>query len=151
MKRILIPPPFYLVISLFLMWLIDTFVPIGGFLSPYINRIGIILIVLAILLDILLLIQFLRSKTTPNPLYPEKTSRLITSGLYRYSRNPMYLGMVIILCGWGLYLGSWLSLAIVPFFIMLLNKTQIAAEESILKKNFGKDYRYYQQQVRRWI
>ena len=82
---------------------------------------------------------------------PGSTSHLVTSGLYRYSRNPMYLGLLMMLIGWGLYLGSLSPLSMLPLFIRLLTKKQIEPEEIILMDKFGQEYKYYQQRVRRWI
>ena len=95
--------------------------------------------------------QFQRARTTVNPLAPQKASALVTGGVYRFTRNPMYLGMLLVLTGWGVYLGNaaaWLGL---PLFVALLNALQIRAEERILRQRFGADYDRYAAQVRRWV
>lgn len=108
-----------------------------------------------ILLSIFMLlpagIQFYQHKTTVNPLRPEAANKLIVSGLYRYSRNPMYLGMALILLAWGVYLANPLNLFIFIGFIAYINRFQIMAEERALEKLFGEDFVVYKQTVRRWI
>ena len=96
-------------------------------------------------------IQFYQHKTTVNPLRPEKANRLVVSGLYRYSRNPMYLGMALVLLAWGVFLENPLNLFIFFGFIAYMNLFQIMAEEVALEKLFGEDFIAYKQTVRRWI
>ena len=110
---------------------------------------GLMLLGLAIMLAGAL--QFRLHKTTLDPRYPERTQQIVTSGIYRITRNPMYLGMAIMLSGlssWWLHLpGYALALA----FCVYINRFQIQPEERFLLKQFGENYRAYQQRVRRWI
>jgi len=106
---------------------------------------------LAFFTDLSSLFQFLRHHTTPNPIHPERVSALVTEGAYRYSRNPMYLGLLILLCGWAVYLGSISPLLFIPLFIFTINNMQIHYEEKILEEKFSMAYRDYKQRVRRWI
>lgn len=96
-------------------------------------------------------LQFRLHKTTLDPRYPERTQQIVTTGIYRITRNPMYLGMAIMLIGissWQLHLpGYALTLA----FCVYINRFQIQPEERFLLKQFGENYRAYQQRVRRWI
>ena len=101
--------------------------------------------------DLSSLFQFLRYRTTPNPIHPERVSALVTEGAYRYSRNPMYLGLLILLCGWAVYLGSISPLLLLPLFIFTINNMQIRCEEKLLEEKFSMAYRDYKQRVRRWI
>lgn len=97
------------------------------------------------------LLSFIRHKTTVLPFAPEKASHLVVSGVYKVSRNPMYLGMLLLLLSLMLYLGNP---ALVPFllvYVVVLTKLQIHPEEQALKKLFGADYEAYCLQVRRWI
>ena len=151
MLKTKIPPPVYMLIMAYIMWLLDKFLPLYNWLNSPWNKLGLIIIGIAVLLDICALLLFFRAKTTPNPMKPSSTSHLVTSGLYRYSRNPMYLGLLVMLIGWGLYLGSLSPLSMLPLFIWLLTKQQIEPEEIILMDKFGQEYKHYQQRVRRWI
>ena len=95
--------------------------------------------------------QFRRARTTINPLSPAKTSALVTGGVYRVTRNPMYLGMLLVLIGWGAYLGNaaaWLAL---PLSVLLLNTLQTKPEERLLRQRFGDAYARYAARVRRWL
>lgn len=96
-------------------------------------------------------IQFREAQTTPNPQALEKVSSLVTSGIYNYSRNPMYLGLVLILLGWALYLSHLLAFVCVVFFVVYITRFQIQPEERMMAKKFGKHYQAYLAKVRRWI
>ena len=95
--------------------------------------------------------QFRKAQTTPNPQALEKVSSLVTSGIYRYSRNPMYLGLVLILLGWAFYLSHFLSFVLLPVFILYMTRFQIQPEEQMMARKFGKTYQAYLNKVRRWI
>ena len=94
---------------------------------------------------------FRKYKTTVHPQRLENTSYLVTGGIYRYSRNPMYLSFLLILISWGIYLGSLLSFLVIPIFIWFITKYQILPEEQVLEKKFQDTYREYKRNVRRWI
>lgn len=96
-------------------------------------------------------LEFNRARTTVNPLSPHKASALVTSGVYRFTRNPMYLGMLLVLVGWGVYLGNAAAWAALPLFVLLMNTLQIKAEERILRERFGETYLRYAARVRRWV
>ncbi|AZC23973.1 MULTISPECIES: isoprenylcysteine carboxylmethyltransferase family protein [Pseudomonas] len=96
-------------------------------------------------------VSFRRARTTVNPLKPGNASALVTSGIYRYTRNPMYAGFALCLLAWGLYLANPLALLGVPGFVLYMNRWQIGPEERALGQLFGSDFTAYQQQVRRWL
>ena len=95
--------------------------------------------------------SFRRAQTTVNPLKPESTSSLVVSGVYRVSRNPMYVGMLLVLLGWGVLLSNVLALPIVPGFVLYMNRFQIGPEETVLAELFGEEYATYRSRVRRWL
>jgi protein-S-isoprenylcysteine O-methyltransferase Ste14 len=96
-------------------------------------------------------VSFKLAKTTVNPSKPEQASKLVTSGIYRISRNPMYLGFAFILAGWGVWLSSvWAMLGVVGF-IGYLTLFQILPEERALTKLFGDEFTAYKARVRRWL
>ena len=146
-----IPPPVYGLLTALIIWWIASILPSLELLSGWFKQDGILLIVIGVGLDLTALSQFFKQKTTPNPLSPNKANTIVVSGLYRYSRNPMYLGLLISLTGWALYLGNLAGLACLPIFVLLLNQMQIKPEERALKEKFGESYRNYLRDVRRWL
>jgi hypothetical protein len=96
-------------------------------------------------------LQFLLAKTTVNPFQLEAASQLVTGGIYRLSRNPMYLSLVFILLAWMFYLGSFSALLGVVLFIWYITKFQIKPEEEGLKHLFGDAFTAYCQRTRRWL
>ena len=96
-------------------------------------------------------LQFRRVGTTVNPMKPQSSSGLVVTGLYSVSRNPMYVGFVLFLFAWGVYLGNFLSFSVLPVFVWLMNRMQIVPEEKILEQHFQDQYRDYKKRVRRWI
>ncbi|BCG25283.1 membrane protein [Pseudomonas tohonis] len=95
--------------------------------------------------------SFRRARTTVNPLVPEQASSLVQAGIYRHTRNPMYLGFAILLVAWAALLGAPLSLFAVAGFVMYLDRFQIVPEERALAGLFGADYTRYRERVRRWV
>ncbi len=95
--------------------------------------------------------QFKAVSTTVNPLKPEESTQLVTSGIYRFSRNPMYVGFFLFLVAWAVLLGSLVICLLLPFFILVITKVQILPEERVLQRKFGDDYLNYKNRVRRWI
>ena len=94
---------------------------------------------------------FAQAKTSINPLRPFKSTSLITNDIYKYSRNPMYFGYLLIILGSSVYLGNVISIIIIPLFIFTINFLQIIPEEEALKDLFGPRYDEYLIKVRRWI
>lgn len=94
---------------------------------------------------------FRKARTTVNPLQPEQSHRLVTNGIYSVSRNPMYLGMALLLAGWAFYLCGFLSWLGVIGFVSYMTYFQIRPEEAILTEKFGKAYQNYCKTTRRWI
>jgi len=95
--------------------------------------------------------RFSRAHTTVNPLDPTKASRLVTGGVFQISRNPMYLGMLLLLVGWAIGLGSASPWLILPIFVGVITFFQIIPEEQALQSLFGTEYLPYRQRVARWI
>jgi protein-S-isoprenylcysteine O-methyltransferase Ste14 len=96
-------------------------------------------------------VAFRRQKTTVNPFTPEQSSSLVATGIYRFSRNPMYLGFFLALLGWCVYLSNWASALWLPVFVLYMNRFQIGPEERALKQHFGPAFVAYTQSVRRWL
>lgn len=96
-------------------------------------------------------VSFWRARTTINPLYPDRASHLVTTGVYRLSRNPMYLGLTVSLIGWALYLLSLPAMLAPLGFVLFIHRFQVLPEERILTARFGIDYERYRATVPRWI
>jgi protein-S-isoprenylcysteine O-methyltransferase Ste14 len=94
---------------------------------------------------------FRRAKTTVNPLKPETSSSLVTFGVYRFTRNPMYVGLALVLLAWAVFLSSPWGLLGPLAFVLYMNRFQIMPEEKILLGMFGAAYTAYQTKVRRWL
>lgn len=95
--------------------------------------------------------HFKKARTTVNPLQPEAAAHLVTQGVYRFSRNPMYVGFLLMLGAWALVLAQPVNVLWLVFFVLYLNRWQIAPEEQALRGQFGEAFGLYCQQVRRWI
>lgn len=93
---------------------------------------------------------FRGARTTLSPLAPERASVLVTTGIYRWTRNPMYAGLVLAAAGWAVWLGNAPACAVVAGFAVYLRRYQISPEERILAARFGADYAAYCARVRRW-
>jgi protein-S-isoprenylcysteine O-methyltransferase Ste14 len=94
---------------------------------------------------------FRRARTTVNPWRPHRSSELVVSGIYRRTRNPMYLGLLLALLGWGLYLANLYALLLACTFVPYMNRFQIRPEERALAQAFGGIFLDYCQRVRRWL
>lgn len=115
-------------------------------------------LLLAILLGLLggaiclsAVLSFRLARTTVNPTAPEAASALVIVGIYRYTRNPMYLGFLLVLAGWAVFLANPLAGLALPCFVLYLNRFQIAPEERALRQRFGEAFGAYQGRVRRWL
>ena len=151
MLELKIPPPVYLLLTGGTMWLLDSFLPVTEMIPSPWNRLGYLFILLALLTDGTSLMQFFRSQTTMNPVRPEKAKNLVTTGMYQITRNPMYVGLLFLLIGWGFLLGSFSPFLLLPIFIFLITTQQIIPEERILEEKFGQQYRDYKESVNRWF
>lgn len=97
------------------------------------------------------MLSFWSAHTTANPMKPSSASFLVTSGIYGFTRNPMYLGLLFVLVGGALYLGNALAFLFLPAFILYMNRFQIEPEERALTALFGQAFVAYASRVRRWI
>ena len=146
-----VPPPIYLALFVLLIWFFEGMTSFLTWENMLFSGLGILLMTAGLLFDGWSFMGFVKSKTTVNPLKPESANKLVTDRLYRFTRNPMYLGMALILAGWALYLGSLISLVFLPIFIKVLTKFQILPEERALESLFGDEFLRYKSQVGRWL
>jgi protein-S-isoprenylcysteine O-methyltransferase Ste14 len=146
-----IPPPVIGLLAGAAMWGIDQVVPSLRYPFAGQQLLALAIGAVGLALDVAGLVEFRRQRTTINPLRPQKASALVRSGIFRLTRNPMYLGMATVLAGWGVYLANPLSLIAIPAYIAYLNRFQIAPEERALESRFGADFARYRAEVRRWL
>ncbi|MCC6568024.1 MAG: isoprenylcysteine carboxylmethyltransferase family protein, partial [Anaerolineales bacterium] len=130
-------------------WLLGKFILLPMVISPMIRNIGLALAGIGFLFGLLSLYAFTKARTTVNPHGSVKT--IVSSGVYRLTRNPIYLGMVLMLIGFPLAFGNVWGIPLAPVFIFLMNKLVIEHEEAYLEKKFGEAYTGYRSRVRRWL
>ena len=148
MLKLKIPPPVYMLLMAVLMWLLDRVLPIIELIHTPWNKLGFLPIIFALFADGMSLMQFFRSHTTVNPMHPEKAATLVTTGMYQITRNPMYVGLLLLLIGWAFLLGSFSPFFMLPVFIVVITSQQITPEEKSLEENFGQQYLDYKKMVK---
>ena len=146
-----IPPLVVALVFAIAMFALAKILPVGYFDFFGRQYLVVVLIGLAFFLGSVALFQFWRQKTTHNPLTPHKASFLVTNGVYRFTRNPMYLALLLLLLAWGTWLGNAFNTLLAAGFVSFMNRFQIGPEEEALTVLFGKAYRQYLLNVRRWF
>jgi protein-S-isoprenylcysteine O-methyltransferase Ste14 len=143
------PPPLLVLALIGMGYLADTRLPLPVTQDNDLRLIGLLLVIASLLLALLALSNFLRAKTHVEPWQP--TTVILQSGVFRYSRNPIYLAFCIATLGCGLILNSWWGLGVTPVLVYLLQRLVIYREEAYLEQKFGADYLAYKRRVRRWL
>lgn len=146
-----VPPPLVLAAVALFMWLAAQALPALHFAIPARGLMMALPAVLGAGIGGAAILQFWRAHTTANPMKPHDASTLVTGGIYRLSRNPMYLGDALLLLAWAVWLANVAAFLGVPLFVAYLNRFQIAVEERILEARFGTGYELYRRAVRRWL
>lgn len=150
--KLKIPPLAQGAAALLLIWLLDRYIPVYRFDFRYQNMLAAAISLPGLFIAAAGIIAFRQSKTTVDPRRPEKASALVVQGVYKFTRNPMYLGLLLAIIGFALYLGALPGVIVAPvLFVLFINRFQIAPEESALSKKFGQDYIKYCTKVRRWL
>ena len=146
-----IPPPALALAIALLMWL--TSILFGYIPVPLNDRLvaALALLVIGQGISISGIVVFRRARTTLNPFKPGAASALVTGGIYRFTRNPMYLGLLLTLLGWAAFLASPPALVFLFLYVVYINRFQIDPEERMLSSLFGADYAAYKKRVRRWV
>ena len=148
-------PVLQVAIAVILMSLLQYYLPDITFSSYVASSVTIslviLLMVIAIVIGFLAIYSFRVHQAAVNPTKPETSSQVVDSGIYKYSRNPMYLAMLLALVAFACYLQSPLNLLICGLFVCYITKYQIVPEERMLIKLFGEDYVSYKNKVRRWL
>jgi protein-S-isoprenylcysteine O-methyltransferase Ste14 len=143
------PPPLLLLAAVGCTWLVDWIRPLPIVAGDALLMAGIVIIAAALLIALTALLHFFEAKTHVEPWHP--TTKIIRGGVYRFSRNPIYLSFCIVAVGTGLVLNSWWVVASVTLLKPLLERLVISREEIYLEKKFGDHYLEYKRKVRRWL
>ncbi len=147
----IIPPPIILLAFGAAMFGVSKFVPLAPFDFPGRVAVGAATALAGLAITAVAVGLFQRARTTINPLTPSKAESLVVEGLYKVTRNPMYLGMLVVLCGLFFIFAEGLNIFLPALFVILLTELQIKPEEKALEEKFGEDYRAYKKRVRRWL
>ena len=133
------------------MWAASTVLVGASFFLPGAAIIAFISALIGAVIALSGVASFRQHDTTVNPTRPETTTLIVTAGIYRFTRNPMYLGLAFVLAGWAVYLANIAAMALVPVFALYMTRFQIKPEERALMAKFGADFADYMATVRRWL
>jgi protein-S-isoprenylcysteine O-methyltransferase Ste14 len=145
-----IPPVALVFVFSALMWLVSDYAVFTVAL-PLRVAFALILLTAGFAIALAGVLAFRRAKTTVHPVKLEATSTMVTSGIYRFTRNPMYLGFLFVLAAWSTYLSNLLAFAFLPLFVWYINRFQIVPEERALSAKFPNAFAAYTRSVRRWL
>lgn len=146
-----VPPVALVLIVGFAMWLTAARVSAFQFNFGFQHVLAGCFCLAGVVISLAGVLEFRRAGTTVNPTKPISSSFLVVSGIYRHTRNPMYLGFLLILLGWALWLGNVLAFVFLPGYVVYMNVFQIRPEERALDLIFGEVFATYCSQVRRWV
>lgn len=150
-RKVRIPPVALFVVVALLMWAVASWLPSWRIALPGRTVAAVLLLLVAGAIGIAGVRAFDRARTTVDPLRPERASALVTAGIYRRTRNPMYVALAIALLAWAFWLAHPLALLGVAAFVAWMNRYQIAPEERALQALFGAEFERYCSEVRRWL
>ena len=146
-----VPPVIQVAISAGLMWIVTILLPELHIALSASSLIALILTSIGVGVALFGVWAFRSANTTVDPRIPDQSSSHVTDGVYGISRNPMYLGFLLMLLGWGVFLCNIAVFLVLPFFVMYMNRFQIRPEERYMREKFGHAYRQYEAAVRRWV
>jgi protein-S-isoprenylcysteine O-methyltransferase Ste14 len=146
-----IPPVALVLLMAALMWLGSWAMPAFGFGFPAREFLSVSMAVAGLIISGFGIASFRRARTTVNPMKPDSTSSLVVSGIYGLTRNPMYLGFLLVLLGWAMFLSNALAFLFLPAFIFYMSRFQIEPEEKALHSLFGQQFVAYTSRARRWL
>lgn len=149
--ELIIPPPIVMLVIGVIMWLLSMLFPAFPLSLTYNVATAIVIGLVGIGISMAGILDFKRARTTTDPRKPANASALVTSGIYRFSRNPMYVGILLVLIGWGVFLGNALALIGAFAFVPYISRYQIQPEERLLQDKFGAEFTEYKARVRRWL
>jgi len=146
-----IPPPVVALVFGTGMWLVARYTP-GFAISASVRfSVAAVLALGGVAFALSGMASFRKADTTIDPRKPDECSQLVVSGVYRKSRNPMYVGLLLLLLAWAAVLANPYALLLLPIFVAYMVRFQIRFEEFALEEKFGASYRDYLRTVRRWL
>lgn len=146
-----IPPPLVALMLAAAMWGVSMLGPPLAIASDIRHGLVGVLVVVALAFDLTGILAFRAAHTTIHPMRPERTAALVTGGVYRITRNPMYLGLACLLLAWAVWLSALWPFAGIVCFVLYITRFQIRPEERVLLATFGEAYADYMARVRRWL
>lgn len=144
-----IPPPVFFLVGIVVMVLLNSYFPIGRWLHYPWRYLGVIFLVLGFSLGLGSGLYFRRLGTNPRP--GAKAALIVTTGPFKYTRNPMYLGLTIMLIGASILLGTFSPVLVIPIFIILVQTQFVLREEILMEQWFGQPYLEYKKKTPRWL
>ena len=146
-----VPPVAVTLVAALCMWLLSRWTPGLEWGEHWRLGTAVLLLAAGVLVAGAGVLEFRRARTTVNPTTPQATSSMVRSGIYRRTRNPMYLGMLLVLAAWAAWLANLAAFAVLPAFVLYINRFQIEPEERILTGLFAGEFDDYRRSVRRWL
>lgn len=146
-----VPPVAIAFVALALIWLSDRAMPGLTGTSSLALPVATALALAGIACGLAGVLEFRRARTTTDPMNPERASAIVTTGIYSRSRNPMYLGLALIVAGYAAWKGNLAGGLVVPLFVLYMNRFQIVPEERALSVKFGNVFRDYRGKTGRWF
>jgi len=146
-----IPPPIVGLIMGLLAFLSTSVSPAVRIESFLLEKLAVLFLIIGVFIELWSVGLFIKARTTVNPIKPASSTKLVVTGMYRLTRNPMYLGMLLLLIGWVFWLGNLIGLLMPVIFVWYITRFQIKPEEDALVKLFGEQFIDYQTKVRRWL
>ncbi len=151
MLELKIPPVVVGLVTAGLMWLVVQATPEYGFDIPQRRLVAQVVAAAGFVVAAWGVVAFRLAGTTVNPMKPESSSSLVVTGIYAFTRNPMYLGLLLVLVAWAIHLAHPAAFLVLPLFVLYMNRFQIQPEERALASRFGPSFTAYASRVRRWI
>ena len=142
-------PPVLALLCIVLAYFLGRLLPLPFAMPAVLRNIGLLLSFVGFLLGIGAFLEFRKARTTLDPHGSSK--QIVTSGIYRVSRNPIYLGFLLMVIGLPLTSGLYWGIVLAPLYVMMMDRLVIRHEEAYLEKKFGKTYISYTSRVRRWL
>jgi protein-S-isoprenylcysteine O-methyltransferase Ste14 len=146
-----VPPPLVALVVALLMWLVSRLMPPPDVSLAWRLAAALLPAGAGVVLRGAAQLAFVRARTTINPMQPQASASIVSSGVYRFTRNPMYLGRTLQLLGWGAFLADAGALLLVPLYVLYIDRFQVRPEERALAGQFGEAYLAYTRRVRRWL
>lgn len=146
-----IPPPLVALLCVAAMWSVSRITPVLGLTKDIRWLLTGVFVLVGVSFDLRGLLVFLRARTSINPMKPNQASSLVVTGVYRRTRNPMYVGLACMLVAIAIFLDTPVALIGVCAFVGYITRFQILPEERVLRQKFGDAYRDYCARVPRWL